>query len=81
MNNEIKNEHARQSLYAIGLLESILGQLKATKDAVSSGKEQATWGDVEELKSILPTLQDIEDRIYGCGEYAPENRASTGGRR
>jgi hypothetical protein len=81
MNNEIQNEHARNSLYAIGLLESILGQLKATKDAVASGKEQATWGDVGDLKSLQSTLQDIEDRIYGCGEYAPENRAKTGGGR
>jgi hypothetical protein len=73
MNNEIKSEHARQSLLAIGLLESILGQLKASRDAVATGKEQATWGDVGDLKSLLPTLQDIEDRVYGCGEYASEN--------
>ena len=73
MNNEIKSEHARQSLLAIGLLESILGQLKANKEAVACRNEQATWGDVGDLKSLVPTLQDIEDRVYGCGEYASEN--------
>ena len=73
MHHEATNEYRRQMLYALGLAESIAQKIRADRDAAAS--KQATWGQVGDATYLQEQLQEIEDRLFGCGEYASDNVA------
>lgn len=73
MNAEATNQYRRQMLYALGLAESIAQKIKADRDA--SATKPVTWGHVGDATYLQEQLQDIEDRLFRCGEYAPNNVA------
>ena len=73
MNAEATNEYRRQMLYALGLAESIAQKIKADRDAAAT--KPVNWGHVGDSTYLQEQLQDIEDRLFGCGEYAPNNVA------
>lgn len=73
MNAEATNEYRRQMLYALGLAESIAMKIRADRDAAAS--KPVTWNHVGDATHLQEQLQDIEDRLFKCGEYAPENVA------
>lgn len=60
------SENQRHRACCIGVAESIAMRL--------SGSE-VRWSD-DELRDIYKTLEDIENRLYSKGEYAPENVAT-----
>lgn len=66
MNTDTRN----RLLEALGIAEGITQRLRQ----IVSGE----WSDNRtscEYADMARTLKDIEDRIYGTGEYAPENVA------
>lgn len=73
MHHEATNEYRRQMLYALGLAESIAQKIRADRDAAAS--TQATWGQVGDATYLQEQLQEIEHRLFGCGEYASDNVA------
>ena len=73
MNAEATHEYRRQMLYALGLAESIVMKIQADRDAAAS--KPVTWDHVGDATYLQEQLQDIEDRLFKCGEYAPENVA------
>ena len=76
MNAEATNEYRRQMLYALGLAESITQKIKADRDA--SATKPVTWGHVGDATYLQEQLQEIENRLFGCGEYASDNVAKVG---
>lgn len=44
-------------------------------DAEQNG--EVTWGDVGDVKSYALQLEELRDRLYQLGEYAPENLAAS----
>ena len=63
-------EAARRS-EALSSAESICKRLRDIEQGLSQGRfSSCEYGD------MARTLKDIEDRLYGKGEYAPENVAS-----
>lgn len=73
MNAEATSEYRRQLLYALGLAESIAMKIKADREAAAT--TPPTWASVGDATYLKEHLQDIEDRLFRCGEYAPENVA------
>ena len=60
----------RRQLEALGIAESIAMRLRQILDGqCESGRYP------EEYADMARDLNDIEDRLYGKGEYAPENVA------
>lgn len=55
----------RETIHAIGMLESIIIKIKKTSE-----RENPNWGHVGDIKHLAEQLQDLEDRVYQCGEYA-----------
>ena len=55
----------QETRYAIGMLESIIIKIKQNAEM-----ENPNWGHVGDIKSLAEQLQDLEDRVYQCGEYA-----------
>ena len=69
MNTDTRN----RLLEALGIAEGIAMRLRQ----IASGE----WSDNRtscEYGDMARTLKDIEDRLYGTGEYAPENVAYLG---
>lgn len=72
MTTDTKN----RQLEALGIAEGIAMRLRQ----IITGE----WTDTrypEEYADMARTLREIEDRLYGKGEYAPENVARIGGAR
>lgn len=70
MNTDTRN----RLLEALGIAEGIAQRLRQ----IAGGE----WKDSrypEEYADMARTLREIEDRLYGTGEYAPENVASLKG--
>ena len=66
MNTDTRN----RLLEALGIAEGITQRLRQ----IATGE----WSDNRtscEYADMARTLKDIEDRLYGTGEYAPENVA------
>jgi hypothetical protein len=70
MNHEVRNEYARRRLEALGIAESIAMRLRKL-DAVPG----VNWGHIGDMAAMCHDLRQIEDRVYGTGEYAPDNVA------
>lgn len=70
MNAEAQNEYNRRRLEALGIAESIVMRLQE----LARGPV-VNWGHVGDFASARDALQEIEDRLYSKGEYAPENVA------
>lgn len=62
-------DREREILCCVGVTESLTQRLQN----LPPGKFNAC-----ELRDIYRTLRDLEDRLWGQGEYAPENVAPTG---
>ncbi len=73
MNAEATNEYRRQMLYALGLAESIAQKIKADRD--ESATKPVTWCHVGDATYLQEQLQEIENRLFSCGEYASDNLA------
>ena len=70
MDTDTKNRR----LEALGIAESIAMRLRdIASGSLTDRRTSCEYGD------MARTLKDIEDRLYGTGEYAPENVASVKG--
>ena len=76
MNHEATNEYRRQMLYALGLAESIAQKTKSDREAAAT--KPVTWASVGDATYLQEQLQEIEDRLFGCGEYSSDNVAKVG---
>jgi hypothetical protein len=56
---------------ALALVERIHEAIENHDDAPA---DDLHWGHVTEIVDIERGLQEIADRLFGEGEYAPENR-------
>ena len=65
-----------RQLEALGIAEGIAMRLRQIINGEWSDRRYA-----DEYADMARTLSDIEDRLYGKGEYAPSNAARIGGAR
>ena len=73
MKSESATAYAAASKQAAGLLKSIESKIAT---ATCSGLPfSGSWEQAEQMADICRQLREIEDRLYGKGEYAPENAA------
>lgn len=62
---EQQQELKQETRHAVGMLESIIIKIKQNAEI-----ENPNWGHVGDINSLAEQLQDLEDRVYQCGEYA-----------
>ena len=57
-------------------IDEILSRLQeASGDHFGTNPDEIRWGDAGFLADIATSLQQISDRVFNEGEYAPENKA------
>lgn len=70
MTTEAQREYNRRRLESLGIAESIVMRLREL-----TNEPRVHWGHVGDLARTRDALQEIEDRLFSKGEYAPENVA------